>query len=94
MDSTSSAFRGLWLAIIVVAGAVVATSTGLIFYVAHAPMLGIVGSSGVAFAASVTLGIAAWKFVADSNTDGPAARNPALNLAMKYRKPGARRHDR
>ena len=64
MDGASAAFRGLWLAIIVVASAVVATVTGLIFYFAHAPVFGIIGSSGVAFAASATLGIAAWKFVA------------------------------
>ena len=65
MNGSASAFRGLWLAIIVVAGAVVATITGLIFFFAHAPVLAVVGSSGAAFVTSVTLGIAAWRFVAE-----------------------------
>jgi len=64
MDSAAPTFRGLWLAIIVVAGAVVATITGLIFLFAHAPMLEVVASSGAAFATSVMLGIAARKFIA------------------------------
>jgi hypothetical protein len=64
MGGTTSAFRGLWLAIIVVASAVVATIAGLVLYVVHAPMAAAVGGAGAAFAASLTLGMAAWKFVA------------------------------
>jgi hypothetical protein len=65
MDNTASATRGLWLTIIVTAAAVVATITGLIFLIAPAPLLGVVGSAGATFAASVSLGITARRFLTE-----------------------------
>lgn len=64
MDNTSTPHRGLWLAVILVGSAVVGTITGLAFYFAHAPMLGILGSAGAAFLGTATFAITAWRFVA------------------------------
>lgn len=63
MDNRGSASRGLWLTIIAIGAAVVATITALIFVVADTPILAVAGSAAATFATASMLGITARKFV-------------------------------
>jgi len=56
--------RPIWLAIIVLAAVIIAAAWGVVLHLAHAgPAAALVGS-GAAFAAAMTIGMAASRFLA------------------------------
>jgi hypothetical protein len=58
--------RPIWLAIIVLAAVIVGAASGFVLHLAHAdPAAALVGS-GAAFAAAMTIGMAASRFLACS----------------------------
>jgi hypothetical protein len=64
-DNNSVAFRGIWLAIIVLGALFIAAVTGAVFYAAGAPLPTTIGAAGGAFLGAVTLGVRVWKFLAE-----------------------------
>jgi hypothetical protein len=56
--------RPVWLAIIVLASLIIAAGAGFALDLAHASPATAVGGAGAAFTAAMTLGMAAWKFLA------------------------------
>jgi hypothetical protein len=62
MDS-SRAFRGIWVAIIVLAGMVAAIFAGVACHMAGAALLGELGGGGGVFLGVVTLGLTVLRFL-------------------------------
>jgi hypothetical protein len=65
MNSTDPALRGLWLAIIAIAALVVALCAGVVIRASGAELPAALGAGGGTFAAAVTLGLTARKFLSD-----------------------------
>lgn len=65
MDRMKAEHRGIWLAIIVLAGIVTAAITSTVLYLTGAPVAVVIGSAGAVFIAAVSLGIKIWGFIAD-----------------------------
>jgi hypothetical protein len=55
--------RGIWLAIILIFAVLVAAGTALAFRLVDAEPAMILSVSGAAFVATVTLGLAIWRFL-------------------------------
>ena len=56
--------RPIWLAIIVLAAVIVAAAAGFVLLLAHAAPAAALVAAGMAFTATVTLGMAAGRFLA------------------------------
>lgn len=63
MSNPDLAHRGLWLAIIVIAGLVVATAGGGVLLLAGAAVPIVLAAAGAGFIALVTLGMACHRFL-------------------------------
>jgi hypothetical protein len=71
MDNHNSvAFRGIWLAIIVLSGVFTGVVTGMVFYVAGAQLPTAMGAAGGGFVGAITLGLTVWKFLAEGSEGG------------------------
>lgn len=57
--------RPLWLAIIVIGAVLVAGGCAIVFWSAKADQVTTLSAAGAAFVATVTLSLAAWKFLSD-----------------------------
>jgi hypothetical protein len=55
--------RPVWLAIIVLAAVIVAAASGFVLHLAHADPATALAGSGAAFAAAMTIGMAASRFL-------------------------------
>jgi hypothetical protein len=56
--------RPIWLAIIVLAAVIIAAGSGFALHLAHAAPADALAGSGAAFAAAMTIGMAASRFLA------------------------------
>lgn len=65
MDTKRHEFRGIWLAIIVLAAAVCSTLSGLTLYALGAPLPGVVGVAGGVFIGVAGVGMNMRKFLVD-----------------------------
>lgn len=55
--------RPVWLAIIVLAAAIIAAGSGFVLHLAKATPADALVGSGAAFAATMTIGMTAWRFL-------------------------------
>jgi hypothetical protein len=65
METNTKAFRGIWLAIIVLAALVCSTLSGLTFYALGTPIPDAIGVAGAVFIGAIGLGMKMWRFLAD-----------------------------
>ena len=63
MNGNNPSQRGIWLAIILLASVCVAAAAGVVFHMAGAAALGVMGASGAAFMGAASLGLAAHRFM-------------------------------
>jgi hypothetical protein len=78
-NHNSVAFRGIWLAIIVLSGLFTGVVTGMVFYVAGAQLPTAIGAAGGGFVGALTLGLTVWKFLAEgSGGVGDHSHPPAV----------------
>lgn len=66
-NRNSVAFRGIWLAIIVLSGLFTGVVTGVVFYVIGAQLPMAIGAAGGGFVGAITLGLTVWKFLAEGS---------------------------
>lgn len=57
--------RPIWLAIIVLSAVIIAAAAGFALHLAHATPTAALAGSGAAFTATVTIGMAASRFLSD-----------------------------
>ena len=55
--------RPIWLAIVVLAAVIIAAASGFVLHLAHAAPAAALAGSGAAFTASMTVGMAASRFL-------------------------------
>lgn len=65
MDTGKTALRGVWLAIIVLAGLTIGALASVVVYAIAAPLLAVIGAGGTVFICVVTMGMNTWKFLAE-----------------------------
>lgn len=65
MGTSKAALRGVWLAIIVLAGLVIGALAGVVFHALAAPLLAVIGAGGTVFIGVVTMGMNTWRFLTE-----------------------------
>ena len=65
MTNDTKAFRGVWLAIILLAALVCSILSGLTFYALHTPLPGVMGVAGAVFISVTGIGMKVWRFLTD-----------------------------
>lgn len=65
MDNNVTAFRGVWLAIILLAALVCSILSGLTFYALSTPLPGVIGAAGAVFISVTGIGMKVWRFLRD-----------------------------
>jgi hypothetical protein len=63
MENNGNAMRGLWLAVILLTGAITAVLAAAAFWLAKADLVAVFTATGATFAGVVTLGIAMRRFL-------------------------------
>lgn len=65
MNGNHTSQRGVWLAIILLASLCIAVTAGVVFHMFGAEPLAIFGASGAAFMGTMSLGLAAHRFMTE-----------------------------
>lgn len=65
MGNSKMAFRGIWLAIIVLTAAIAGALAGVVFYATRALLPTVIGVAGAVFVGVVSIGMSAWKFLTE-----------------------------
>lgn len=65
MGDSRIAFRGVWLAIIVLTAVVVSVAAGVVFYAIRASLPTVIGAAGAVFVGVVSVGVNVWKFLTE-----------------------------
>lgn len=63
MGNSRTAFRGVWLAIIMLTAVIVSAGAGVVFYVIGASLPAVIGTVGAVFVGVVSVGVNVWKFL-------------------------------
>jgi hypothetical protein len=65
MGNSKIAFRGVWLAIIVLTAVIVSAVAGVVFYAIGTPLPTVIGAAGAVFVGVVSIGMNVWKFLTE-----------------------------